>query len=579
MFLVLLTATLIQAAPVLSAKLDRNVVSVGESVTLSLTFEGASPSGGAPVLPALSNLRFTGNISQSQQIGIANGLQSLVFTYHYVLIATQAGDVTIPSLSASAGGATLTSQPVALRILPAGAAGANPDAMATNFAFIRIVVPKTEVYVGETFPVDVQLFYRQADDPRQFPQLKAEGFSVGQWPQPKRAQTQVGNAVFNVYVFKISATAARAGALILGPAETTLNLLIPSGRRQRNVFDLFDSGYERRPATLTSDTIQLSVLPLPKTDVPADFSGAIGHYALRMTASPTNVAVGDPITVRVQIAGRGAFDSLNLPLQTGWREFNTYPPTAKFEPTDELGLEGTKSFEQVVIPLNQEIKTLPPLQFSFFDPGQRKYVTLVGPTLPLLVRPSATSVQPPPSLTNATDTAMPQPADDIIHIKPRLELAAAAPLLVARPWFLALQAAPALVWLSLRIQRQRSEALANNPKLRRRREVAAKVRDGLKELRAHAEAHHSDDFFATLFRLLQEQLGERLDLPASAITEAIIEDRLRPRVASESTLKSLHDLFQSCNLARYAPAQSSQELTALIPKLESALRDLQTLKP
>ena len=34
----------------------------------------------------------------------------------------------------------------------------------------------------------------------------------------------------------------------------------------------------------------------------------------------------------------------------------------------------------------------------------------------------------------------------------------------------------------------------------------------------------SDQFFATLSRLLQEQLGERLDLPASAITEAVIEE-------------------------------------------------------
>ena len=38
------------------------------------------------------------------------------------------------------------------------------------------------------------------------------------------------------------------------------------------------------------------------------------------------------------------------------------------------------------------------------------------------------------------------------------------------------------------------------------------------------------------------------------------------------------ELFQACNLARYAPVQSSQELAALIPKLEGVLRDLQQLK-
>ena len=132
--------------------------------------------------------------------------------------------------------------------------------------------------------------------------------------------------------------------------------------------------------------------------------------------------------------------------------------------------------------------------------------------------------------------------------------------------------------LAFLIWRKRRESLANNPRLRRQREVAQRVREGLKELRSHADARHSDQFFATLFRLLQEQLGERLDLPASAITEAVIEEKLRGRELSDETLKSLHELFQTCNLARYAPVQSRQELAALIPKLESSLRDLQHLK-
>ena len=97
-------------------------------------------------------------------------------------------------------------------------------------------------------------------------------------------------------------------------------------------------------------------------------------------------------------------------------------------------------------------------------------------------------------------------------------------------------------------------------------------------MRAHAEARKSDEFFATLFRLLQEQIGERLDLPASAITESVVDERLRSKGARDETLRSLHELFQACNLARYAPLQSSQELSALIPKLESALKELREIK-
>jgi hypothetical protein len=247
--------------------------------------------------------------------------------------------------------------------------------------------------------------------------------------------------------------------------------------------------------------------------------------------------------------------------------------------TDALGLQGTKTFEQLVVPQSPDIKALPPVSFSFFDPDQKSYRTLTQPAIPLVVRPGGSAPAPTVAATTRAAPDNPPPAQDIVHIKPRLgTLAQIAPPLVQQPWFLALQAVPLLAWLSALVWRHRTEMLANNPRLRRRRQVAQIMRQGLLELRQFASDKKSDDFFATLFRLLQEQLGERLDLPASAITEAVIEEHLRPRGAPEATLASLHELFQACNLARYAPIRTSQELAAVIPKLEAMLRELQGLK-
>src|SRR5439155_5115526 len=161
-------------------------------------------------------------------------------------------------------------------------------------------------------------------------------------------------------------------------------------------------------------------------------------------------------------------------------------------------------------------------------------------------------------------------------IKTRLgALAQTGPVLVQQPWFLTLQSVPLVALLCAVVLRRRAEGLANNPRLRRRRQVAQIIRDGLEELHQLASQNKSDEFFAMLFRLIQEQLGERLDLPASSITEAVIEEHLRPRGVCESILARLQELFQTCNLARYAPIKSSQELAALIPKLQSTLQELQ----
>src|SRR5437867_4076447 len=54
------------AGPSFTASLDRNVVPAGETVTLSLVFEGVSPPT-SPSLPALPNLSLTPGVSQSSE--------------------------------------------------------------------------------------------------------------------------------------------------------------------------------------------------------------------------------------------------------------------------------------------------------------------------------------------------------------------------------------------------------------------------------------------------------------------------------------------------------------------------------
>jgi hypothetical protein len=196
----------------------------------------------------------------------------------------------------------------------------------------------------------------------------------------------------------------------------------------------------------------------------------------------------------------------------------------------------------------------------------------------LLVRPGGSTPVPTVLAANRSNPDSPPPAQGILPNKQRLgSLAQIGPPLAQQPWFLVLQGVPVLAFVSALIWRRRTESLAHNPRLRRQRKVAQVIRHGLNDLRRLADENQSEPFFATLSRLLQEQIGERLDLPASAITEAVIEEHLRPRGVPNSTLTSLQDLFQTCNLARYAPVKTRQELAALVPKLEGALRDLQAL--
>jgi hypothetical protein len=563
-----------------TASVDRDTLTLGESVTLSLAFNGISPDR-VPMPPAVPNLQIEYAGPQTEFRSF-NGEVTSSVTHMFRVTPRQAGEFTIPGMSVNVNGQAFSSDPITLKVVKPGAPPPESVASGRELAFFRLSVPKKEIYLGETIVGELQLFINErARNPGNFQwTFPAEGFNAGRLMEGQGRRVQIGNSIYTQIPLSFTLKAVKTGTFELGPI--TASLVVRVGRA--DPFERFGGGIfgdffgEPKQLTIASESIKLQALPLPSTNVPPSFNGAVGKFTLAASVGPTNLNVGDPITVRVQIAGRGALDSLNLPEQTAWKDFKSYPPTSKMETNVAFGLQGTKTFEQVVIPQNADVREVPPISFSYFDPETRGYRTLTQPAVPIVVRPVAATALPVVAAAGRSQPDAP-PTQDIVHIKPRLgSLAQVGPPLIERSWFLALQGVPVLAWLSALVWRRRSDALANNPRLRRRRQVAQILREGLNQLRQIAASNNSDEFFATLFRLLQEQLGERLDLPASAITEAVIDEHLRPRGLPEALLAQIQDLFGTCNLARYAPRQSSQELAAVIPKFEAVLGQLQEAK-
>lgn len=575
------------AGPALAASfiatLDRDTIMLGEEASLSLRFEDASP-GGAPAIPDVPGLRIE-YIGPSSSFSFINGRTTSTVSFNYRVTPQRAGEFTIPAITVSAGGQTLRSTPLRLRVTPPSAPPPEAVQAGAQPAFMRLVMPKAEMFLGEPVVAELQVCFRQ--DVQHFANfqltaLPAEGFSVGKNASGARRRVQMGNAVYTVVPIQLALTPVKTGAQTLGPVTARVTVELAGSRRRDPFFEPFGfglfGGSEQREVTLVAEAQTVRVLPLPTNDVPPGFNGAIGNFEMEVSVGPTNVTAGDPITVRVRLTGRGALDALTLPEQPAWARFKTYPPTVNVDYTDPLGLQGSKTFEQVITPQDAGITELPAFRFSFFDPDARRYRTLTHPATALVVRPGGT-VALPATAAERGDSA-PTAAQDIVPIKQRLgALATVSRPLLVQPWFVAAQAMPMLAFVLALVWRRRADRLANNPRLRRQRDVARAVREGLEALRTHAAARDSEAFFATLTRLLQEQIGERLDCPASAITEAVIEEKLRPRGLPEATLATLHELFGAANVARYAPLRSEMELSALVPKLESALRALREWKP
>jgi hypothetical protein len=562
------------------AVLANDSVPQGESTVLQVRFTNCEPA----TLPKILEIEgltvsYQGQ-NQSSNSTFANGRLTTAVTkiYQFNVTPQQEGTFVIPPIESKIQGKTYKTQALRLSVTKGRDYG--------QYAFIRVRIPKQPVYVGEMFQMAVDLYEINAKLEEK-PVIPSDGFVISEVGQPSQTQTRVGNQVYNRVTFRYLARAVKTGELTIGPITWKVPLFFrnKSGRRQRGPFDSIFRGLAdlnstvRRDVTLESEPVNLNVLALPSENQPEGFTGAVGNFTMKVAASPTKVTAGDPITINMKVTGRGALDALKMPSFESWREFKQYPETSSVNYTDEIGLSGTKTFEKVVIPSNAEIKALPEINYHYFDPLDETYKTLLQAPIALTVQPNLTAASQPTVIADTGIFSTPQNiATNIVHIKPHLgSLATSASPWLTQSWFLWIQLIPVLGWVSSLLYRIQKNATGRNPKALRKKRVKAIISDGLTNLRGLASQNQSDEFFAQLFRLLQEQIGERLDLPSNAITEAVIDSELKNRLSNEESLLLLERLFHTCNQSRFAPIDSPSELSQLGNEAETIIAELQQL--
>ena len=545
------------AAPAFTARLEPESVAAGESATLQLVFTDCGRIG-APQMPPIANanIQFSGS---SQQYSIVNGTSSSSIVHQYTVQPNAAGTVEIPALAVEVDGKKLTSNPVTLRV--------GKGLELSEIGFVKVVTPKPDCYLGETFPVDVKFYFRQSpQDVAANPVLRMDGFTIDQQGKRQSGQERIGADIYGVVTWKLSLTPVKTGELPLGPAEVETLFVLQSRNRNRDPFArFFGNGGEQRRLTFASETNLIRVVAPPAAGRPPGFNGAVGRFTMDLTASPTNVSVGDPVTVRLKVRGRGNLRALRLPDFPPGKGFQSYAGTNSFEPTDELGLEGVKTFEQVLVPERGDITEVAWPPFSFWNPDAKRYETLDERPVPLNVRGSLTAqVQPVGNIPSASASPAPRPAaNEFRPLATRIGAwsAASAPV-VHRPWFIGLFALPPTAYLALVVaMRIRSRPRDMSRTVRQRQEQSAA--EALRSLPALARAGDAEAFFAALNGAVQERLALALGGPAGAFTADVVETRLVRQGFPDEDAARLRRIFAALDLARYSRNTSGAELESL----------------
>jgi len=308
------------------------------------------------------------------------------------------------------------------------------------------------------------------------PVIQGEGFTAEKIPNPQKYNRyrQANGVFYDAAIFRTALSPSRAGTLSIGPAEVPFLAQNPNERPSQGggLFDMFFgqvlSGGSLRQYRIAAPVVQLEVKPLPVTGRPKSFSGAIGSFELHTQATPLKAAVGDPITMKFVVEGRGNFDRVSAPELIEQKAWRTYPPNTQFQPGNELGTSGSKQFEIAVIPDSPQSKA-PLFEFSYFDPEKARYITLTSNPLPLQIEgtsPAQTSTSgATPSTAATSQPPQPPPAtvpNDIhgILYDPLPPTASLQPLYNSRAFLLAqlLPSAALGAWVLTRCCRPNNSA-------------------------------------------------------------------------------------------------------------------------
>lgn len=597
------------AQDVVRAEVDRSRLTTDETLLLTVAVDMAAGDPAAPALPTLDGFELLGSV-QGTQISIVNGDMSRQTVFQYRLRPTQTGTLTIPPISVSVNGQTYATEAIAVEVTqgtgrpaPANPGFPNfsmpgmpnlpnlpnlpsmpnfpslptqpgnpsqpsqtldpaqvPPALNGQDFFATAAVDKTMPYQGEQvvytfrFYQAVELFEQPDYQPPSFTGLWSEQVAdqivyEGEVNGRNYRMTEVKTVLFPTVV----------GEITIDPAK----LVIPGG--------FFNAGQ-----TLSTEPIALTVRPLP-AGAPADFQGAVGQFDVTAAVDTAAAQVGETVTLHVTISGQGNLETLADPAWQPGPQWRAFDSQATVE-TDFIDgkLQGTRTYEQVLVPTAAGELTLPAIRFSYFNPETGAYET--AQTQPTTVQVAgdaggddSSNAQVAP-VGGAGESAA--PANLALRPNKAAPGGGSGPL-TGSPIYWLLWLAPLLVlaghfgWQRVRASRR------ENADVRRSQRAADVAQRALKQ------AERQPESATAAGDILVDYLSARLGRPVAGLSHTRLDGLLREQGVDAALSERVQACLARSEMARYAPAETPlhgealpAETAAVIDALEAALPPL-----
>lgn len=536
--------------------------------------------------PATSTMSYTSIVN-----GRTESTSSVDYTFTYV--ADKAGTVTIPAMSVNAGGQVLKSPSKTLTVLPpdrsqqqqqqqqqqgAAPAGRGTGKVTAKDLIVTVTLSKNSMYEHEATIATIKVYTKYNITSFRATTLPSfDGFLSEELP----VQQNVGMEHFrgeNYY------TAVLKRCLLFPQKTGTLS--INSGRYEVTLetYEEVSNGFfiMHRPVeqhiTTTSNQVNATVRPLP-SPAPAGFNGAVGtSFRVSAVLEPQILRTNEAATYTYTVTGTGNVKYLTAPDIDFGPTVETYEPETDNDASfNGSSLTGTFKASYSIVPTQVGEMTVPACDFTYFNPSTGKYVTVAVPSITRKVLKGNAAVS---ASGNPQKAISGKQLDDILHIKSLdgddLER---EPQRVFHSWYyICAYLALIVLMVAITLIYRRNLKLNSDVTGRRMARANRVANRRLRTARAEMSRHNEDAFYAAVASALWGYMGDKLRIPASALTRDNITEKLSVDGVGPETIQRTIAVLDDCEMARFTPGTADSKMSDLYQRATTAINELEASK-
>lgn len=558
----LLIANSLLAQVELKTKVSKNKLGLNQRLRVEFTVNKQGADNFSP--PNFRGFEIVGGPSQSVNQSWINGKVSYAQTYSYIISPTRKGNLTIAGATIEYRGELIKSNPISVAVVDAIEMPKDPNDpnyIADQNVHLEVMVSNASPYIGEGIYVEYRLYFSNNIAISDFDIKELPEFN-GFWNQDiKIDQIEVKNGKFKgedyryFTIKKAVLIPQKTGKLALEPLSSDLIIGVPTGRG-----DFFGNPITRNiRKNFKTFSKTIKVKSLPEEGKPADFNGAVGDFEMSVTTSKESLKANESTQLKVVVSGKGNLKLFEIPKVSTPKELEVYTPEHKenlrISVSGTKGLRGEIFDAYTVVPQYKGKYKIPPVSFSYFNPKDKKYHSIISDNVFVNVTEGKELITNSDQITNepgAVNKRVVKSNDSFKYIQTKTSFISLEKkdffksnlfyILLLLPFI----SIPVAIVIGKK-QKERANDLIGN-RTRKADKLARKFLSQAKKLIGKKE-----EFYIALEKALHNYLKAKLQIETSEISKERIVELLTKRGVDTEVTKSFIAVLDDCDFARYAP--------------------------